>query len=344
MNVRGTLIALALTVTSLGLGPAQLGVEAAATTAHEGAATTPSERSLSTVGVASQIALQRALTPPGEAQRSVAAQTTATARAKSAANVRGGPGTSYAVITTLRARAEVPATGRNANGSWVQVQVNGRVGWVASSLVTVRGGSLPVVSGTVPPPPVTATPMPPTPYPAPTATPLPTCDFVPVRGFGVVWAEHREVQGLLGCPQGPQLERGTEGAIQTFQHGTVIWLADDGGFQPADPYFILFNDGSWTYFPDMGAPAEVRETPPPGLYAPTGRFARLWLDGTGAKMRERLGWATAPAQDTPASVQAFWTGRMIWLKATDRVYITSDRWNDQGRQRIWLSFEDKFEG
>lgn len=72
-------------------------------------------------------------------------------------NVRNGPGTDYDSIGVLIAGQVVPALGRSAGGSWIQVKyagVAGGVGWIYSHLVTlIEGGDLPVVE-----PPPTATP------------------------------------------------------------------------------------------------------------------------------------------------------------------------------------------
>ncbi len=72
-------------------------------------------------------------------------------------NVRSGPGTDYELIGVLIAGEIVPANGRSAGGSWIQVDypgVPGGVGWVYSPLVTlVGGGELPILE-----PPPTATP------------------------------------------------------------------------------------------------------------------------------------------------------------------------------------------
>lgn len=334
----------------------------------------PTEPAPSVVAVASQITLQGVLTPtqtlPPVAERPAATATptpmlsvpTVTVLGQ-AVNVRTGPGVAYPVVAGLRAGATAAVSGRTADMSWLQVVADGRTGWLARYLVAADDAmlvALPIVQ--VPPPPTavpptalppmatrthpTATATAPTPppsiTPAPTVTPAIVCDVVPVRGFGVVWANHPELHPILGCPNGQTVERGTPGAIQTFERGTIIWLADDGGYQPADPYFILFDDGTWAYFPEMGGATEVTETPPPGLFKPEGRFARVWLDGTGARVRERLGWATAPARESNASVQGFWNGRMIWLEATDWIYIPVERWSEAGRQRIWFSFEDTF--
>lgn len=55
-------------------------------------------------------------------------------------NVRSGPGTDYAEVGILIAGQTVPALGRSAGGSWIQIGyagVEGGVAWVYSPLVTV---------------------------------------------------------------------------------------------------------------------------------------------------------------------------------------------------------------
>ena len=93
-------------------------------------------------------------TTPG-AQPTVAAtplpaQQTTTANRN--ANLRGGPGTTYAIVGAVQAGQALTLVGRNADGSWVQLD-NGQ--WIAAFLV---GGA-------------TATPTPST--PVATATPAP---------------------------------------------------------------------------------------------------------------------------------------------------------------------------
>lgn len=72
-------------------------------------------------------------------------------------NVRSGPGTENAEIGVLIAGETVPALGKTAGGSWIQIVypgVEGGIGWVYSPLVTlISGGDLPIVE-----PPPTATP------------------------------------------------------------------------------------------------------------------------------------------------------------------------------------------
>jgi hypothetical protein len=105
--------------------------------------------------------------------------------ANSTVNVRNGPGTNYNAIGALAAGQGFDITGKNAAGSWLQFDYNGRPGWVSADLVTVSGdaGSVQVAQN-IPPPPTarpTARPQPTTP-PQPTAPAAPQYPFVLVEG------------------------------------------------------------------------------------------------------------------------------------------------------------------
>lgn len=73
--------------------------------------------------------------------------------------VRGGPGTVYLPIGSLRAGDTVAITGRSHDGAWWVIDYNGRPGWVADSVVSVN-----TCAGEQPPP----VEAPPTPVPSPT--------------------------------------------------------------------------------------------------------------------------------------------------------------------------------
>ncbi|MBI1257625.1 MAG: SH3 domain-containing protein [Chloroflexi bacterium] len=64
--------------------------------------------------------------------------TTLDVTANSAINVRTGPGTDYRVAGTLASGQSATANGRNANGSWVRIQIpdSSAVGWVSTPLIT----------------------------------------------------------------------------------------------------------------------------------------------------------------------------------------------------------------
>ena len=83
-------------------------------------------------------------------------------------NVRVGPGTEYVIISALLAGQTYSATGQLQGGGWYQVNVNGVVGWVGSSVTRLEGdcGALPLAL-----PPANA-PLIPTAVPTATLTPI----------------------------------------------------------------------------------------------------------------------------------------------------------------------------
>lgn len=87
----------------------------------------------------------------------------------SAANVRAGDSTEFSIIATLRQGQVVQLIGVSNRGTaWYQVRLpDGRIGWMAPSVINTSGnlGLLPFVA---PPP------LPPTATPPPTLTPTPT--------------------------------------------------------------------------------------------------------------------------------------------------------------------------
>lgn len=89
-------------------------------------------------------------------------------RANPNLNVRGGPGTVFAPLGTVRFNAQLRPLARNLDASWAEVQTlsSGLRGWVATGAqfisCTIDLTTLPVGI------------LPPTPTPAPTSTPVPT--------------------------------------------------------------------------------------------------------------------------------------------------------------------------
>jgi N-acetylmuramoyl-L-alanine amidase len=53
-------------------------------------------------------------------------------------NVRSGPGLSYDILTVIGFGETYPIVGRNADGSWWQLNVNGLIGWVSGALIAVN--------------------------------------------------------------------------------------------------------------------------------------------------------------------------------------------------------------
>jgi uncharacterized protein YraI/uncharacterized protein YceK len=104
-------------------------------------------------------------------------------RTASAMNVRGGPGTNYAVVGALNAGDVARITGKNGAGDWWQISfAGGAVGWVYGPLVTTSGETGEVAVAEAPAPPPTAVPAPVAPAPAqPTAVPAPAPSGVDFR-------------------------------------------------------------------------------------------------------------------------------------------------------------------
>lgn len=110
------------------------------------------------------------LPPPPTATPSPTADPTPRGTVRgTAANVRTGDSTEFPIITTLRQGQQVQLIGVSNRGTgWYQVRLqDGRIGWMAPSVIDTSGnlGLLPFV---------TPPPLPPTPTPPPTVTPSPT--------------------------------------------------------------------------------------------------------------------------------------------------------------------------
>jgi uncharacterized protein YgiM (DUF1202 family) len=75
-------------------------------------------------------------------------------------NVRGGPGTNYAVVTTVRTGTALPILAIGPNGDWYKVELDGRPeAWLAASLTRTSGSldALPrLAADEVPAPPASA--------------------------------------------------------------------------------------------------------------------------------------------------------------------------------------------
>ena len=152
------------------------------------------------------------------------------------------------------------------------------------------------------------------------------CQRVPLRGFGRVWAAHRTVQRGLGCsldypPFNNEMQVQT--AWQPFQHGTMLWISRTVYAQERIIY-VFFDDGTFQRFDDRwqeGQPVNGGLAPPVGLYEPQRGFGQVWREGTGARVRERLGWATRPEQGSTGAYQQFQRGEMYWTGTSNKIYV-----------------------
>ncbi len=267
--------------------------------------------------------------------------------AVASANLRSGPGTAYPVEGQATQGQVFDVLRRSRAADWLEISWSGGTRWIAAGLVKANlpVESLPVATDVAPPP----TSLPPSPTPVPTAGTAPRCDSVPIRGFGTVWGEHPEVAAVLGCPSGYPTsgEVGTETAVQTFERGVMFWLAEDSR-NARDPVYVLFDNGDYQRFPDMGpADPAVVGAIDAGFFAPGPHFSKAYWEGTGARVRERLGRATEQQTESPGAYQQFINGRMFWSKALKRIFVLYDYWNYPSGQparqvRNWASFEDAF--
>ena len=70
------------------------------------------------------------------------------------ANVRGGPGTSYGVVTSLAANEQITAIGKTKAGDWFMVgRGDVAIGYVAASLIQKAANLIPTTPASTPPPP-----------------------------------------------------------------------------------------------------------------------------------------------------------------------------------------------
>jgi hypothetical protein len=78
-----------------------------------------------------------------------------------ALNVRAGPGTAYPIVGGLSLGDSVEVVGKNAAGTWLQINYNGQEDWIAAAYVDLTGSLVTVPEVSAPP------------LPAPTPTPSP---------------------------------------------------------------------------------------------------------------------------------------------------------------------------
>lgn len=273
-----------------------------------------------------------------------------------AANLRYGPGFEYEIIEIINKGDDVMTViGQSNDGHWLYLKHHQTFGWLAADLVetTPLFRLLPRLSqveglplGSPQAQPVAQTQTAATGSTSENGELKPIyCYNTPIRGFGKVWGDNLNVQHTLGCPSQSR-ERGTKAAVQYFEHGMMLWLENDSIYN-GDPVYVFFNDGTYQRFGDLGAadPAKVGATPP-GFQLVGDKFSKVYWEGTGVRVKERLGHATTLAQDSDGAFQQFRNGRMFWAGTIDQIIIIYDyyQYNDGQRTRIrtWETYEDKF--
>ncbi len=169
----------------------------------------------------------------------------------------------------------------------------------------------------------------------PTASPISNCLLEPVRGFGKIWRDHKDVRERLGCPTVPE-EGVLPAAQQHFQYGYMFWRGDVRAIYvflrsgPRDQY------GTWLEFKDTWVEGEsvptVEGDTPQGGYVPVRGFGKVWANNPG--LRQKIGYATEPETSVDAVWQPFEHGMALW---------TSDRTiRMMYEDGIWQHFNDTF--
>ena len=176
----------------------------------------------------------------------------------------------------------------------------------------------------------------------------PACTTVPVRGFGKVWAANPEMANAIGCPVAWQGEQAVTTAVEHFEHGSMLFVAKPANYgMPFNTpsIFVFFNDGTYQRFDDTyvdGQPASCSATAPTGLLTPVRGFGKIWCEGTGARVRERLGWATDTEKGANGAWQVFDRGIMFWTGAGNQVFALFDINSYSNVEHLWLGFTDTF--
>jgi hypothetical protein len=267
-----------------------------------------------------------------------------------AANLRQHKNLESGILDVVEAGQRIPAWARTADGTWLVVKYGDHLGWLAADLVETKlelnllplDTQLAELDTNVP----QAQPAALVEIAAPVELQPIYCDSTPIRGFGKVWGDHLDVQNTLGCPYDE--EQGTKAALQTFQNGLMLWLEADSHYS-GDPVYVFFNDGDYQRFGDLGAADPDKVGPTPAGFYPVGdKFSKVYWEGTGVKVKERLGYATGAAEDTAGAFLQFNRGRMFWAEAIDNIFIIYDYYeccdaNDNSFLiRSWANYEDKF--
>ena len=146
----------------------------------------------------------------------------------------------------------------------------------------------------------------------------------------------------IGCPNEAH-ETVIASAIEHFQHGTMVWLNPDS--RGSKSIYVLFDDGTFARFDDTWTedqPAGHNQTPPPGLFEPVRGFGKVWFEGTGARVRDRLGWATDQEVGGQGARQRYNNGSMYWVGASNQILVLYEYSPFIGAFARWQLFNDTF--
>lgn len=185
----------------------------------------------------------------------------------------------------------------------------------------------------------------------PVANPSPPpCQTLPVRGFGTVFSAQPEAFALLGCPAYPPQEQAIDTILQRFEQGWMLRVAAPTAYQRPRIYALFDGEQTFVGFDDTwsveGDQVSTGLTPPPGMLEPVRGLGKVWREGTGARVRERLGWAVEPERSGRGAAQTFQRGRMVWTPNPRLVFVLADQTADRPPRLLqaWRAYPDTFEG
>jgi hypothetical protein len=134
------------------------------------------------------------------------------------------------------------------------------------------------------------------------------CAFPPTGSFANVYFGDSTLVAQLGCPTTSDTQLAT--AVQTYEHGLMIYVAEQPGI-----IYALFSDGTFKRYADTWVegtdPNNGGETPPTGLIEPARGFGKVWRDNP--EVREGLGWAVTEEAGSDSRELLFERGRLIYM-------------------------------
>lgn len=180
----------------------------------------------------------------GDVQLRSGSLLTLAAQASGSINVRGGPGTAFAVIGGLSAGQPVLVTGRNAAGDWLQVKLAEGFGWVLADLLAVEGDMslLPILDAEEEPAPVPGEGAPMQAFTLRAGLGAPQCEEAPPDGVLVQAPQETTVAFLVN---GIEVEIGSTALFRMDTGGVVristldgtVSVASAGVTQAVEPGF-----------------------------------------------------------------------------------------------------------
>ena len=170
------------------------------------------------------------------------------------ANVRTGPDTDHAVAYWLTAGAEVTVVGRNADGSWLQIEHEDRPGWIFTALLDIatEGAAKPAEPAPEPTPePAVVVEPTPEPSPEPVAEPEPTIEPTPApepAPTTATWPTVTVTGTVVNLRTGPGTDHAIDGQVRAGDRLRVTGRNADGTWlQVMHP--VATSELVWIYGP-----------------------------------------------------------------------------------------------